>query len=138
MYIPPTAWFIVAALAAFTLTYSHGVSGQRAFVSPLRREKLYPSLQWGDGDMTSRIFAVTWHMVTVVFASSGVVLLLLAASALEGNSLPLLISGLYAAFVLLAFALVAPRALVTLRRPFALTVVISLVTVCVASWLGTR
>lgn len=136
--VPPTAWFLVAALAAFTLAYSHGVNGQRAFVAPLRRERLYPSPQWGDEDMTSRIFAVTWHMVTVVFVACGVALLLLAAGVVEGKTLPLLVSALHATFIVLAFAIVGPRALATLRRPYALRVLFSLVTVCVASWLGAR
>jgi hypothetical protein len=136
--IPTTSWFIVAALADFTLVFTHGVSGQRGFVLPLRRERLFPSRQWGDEDMTWRIFAATWHLVTAVFVSCGVVLLLLAMGVLRGNSLPLFISALHATFIVLAVSIVGPRVLVTLRRPFAITVVISLVTVCVASWLGTR
>jgi hypothetical protein len=136
--IPPTAWFIVAALAHFTLVLTHGVSGQRSFVSPLRRERLFPSRQWGDEDMTWRIFAVVWHMGTAAFGSCGGVLLLLAMGVLEGNSLPLFISALHATFLVLAVFIVGPRLLYVLRRPFAITVVICLTTVCVASWLGTR
>ena len=138
MDIPPTAWFILAALADFVLAIAHGVGGQGSFVSPLRRERLYPSPQWGDEDMTGRIFAVTWHIVTVVFVASGVVLMTLAIGLIEGGFLPSFISALHATFIVLAFAIVGSRALYTLRRPWALMVVVSLVTVTVATWLGTR
>ena len=138
MEISPTTWFIAAAMAAFTLALLHGVVGQRTFVSPLGRERLFPTRPWGDEDMTWRIFAITWHMVTAVFVSCGVVLLLRAMGVIEGNSLPFFISSLYAAFIVLAVSIVGPRVLVTLRRPYAITVAICLVTVCVASWLGTR
>ena len=138
MDVLPTVSFIVAALASFVLGLMHGVNGQRSFVSPLRRERLYPSPQWGDEDMTRRIFATTWHMVTVVFAVCSVVLLLLAMGILQGNVLALFISALYATFIVLAILIVGPRAISTLRRPYALAVIMNLATVCVASWLGTR
>jgi hypothetical protein len=136
--IPSTSWLIVAALADFTLVFTHGFSGQRAFVSPLRRERLFPSRQWGDEDMSWRIFAATWHLVTAVFLCCGVVLLLLAMGVLEGNSLPFFLGAVHAVFLVVAVGIVGPRLLGLLRRPFAITVIISLVTVCVASWLGTR
>jgi hypothetical protein len=138
VHVPPSACFIVAALASLVLGIMHGVSGQRSFVSPLRRERLYPSPQWGDEDMTGRIFAITWHMVTAVFASCSVVLLLLAMDVLQGDLLPLFISALYAAFIVLAIVIVGPRTRSTVRRPYALVVAISLTTVCVGSWLGTQ
>jgi hypothetical protein len=131
-------WFFVAALASFVLLCTHGLAGQRSFVSPLRRERLYPSPQWGDADMTWRIFAATWHMISVVFGVSAVVLLLMGLGALEGRSLPYAISALYATFIGLALFVVGPRMPYMMRRPFALMVVTCLVTVCAGSWLGAR
>ena len=136
MEISTTTCFFVGSMASFLLALMHGINGQRSFVSPLRRERLYPSPQWGDEDMTGRVFATTWHMVTVAFAACGVVLLLLAMGLLESDLLPRFIAALYAAFVVLAISIVGPRTLDTLRRPYALTVVVSLMTVCLASWLG--
>src|SRR5687768_12089420 len=69
MNIPPVVWFLVASLASFTLSFMHGVNGQRSFVSPLSHTALFPTSQWGDEDMSRRIFAVTWHMVTLAFGS---------------------------------------------------------------------
>ncbi len=138
MDIPPASWFLVGALADLTLVVTHGVSGQHGFVAPLRRQRLFPSRQWGDADMTWRIFAVTWHLVTAVFGCCGIVLLLLALGVVDGHSLPLFIGGLHATLLVATIFLVGPRLLTLVRRPFAMTVVASLVTVCVASWLGTR
>jgi hypothetical protein len=136
--LPPAIWFLAAALASFLLAFLHGVNGQRSFVAPLSRTPLSPSPQWGDEDMTRRVFTVTWHMVTLAFGSCGVVLLLLAMAVLEGSLLPRFITGLHAAFIVLAIAVVGPRVLYTLRRPYGVAVFVSLLTVCLASWLGTR
>lgn len=138
MALPSSLWFGVAALGSFVLAYAHGVCGQRAFVAPLRRERLYPSAQWGDEDMTSRIFAVSWHMVTVVFVGSGIALLLLALGRIDGTWLPRSISVLSASFLVVGFVFIGPRSPVTLRRPFALMVLLSQLAVCIGSWLGTR
>ena len=136
MNLPPALWFLVAALASFVLAYLHGVNGQRAFLSPLSRTVLAPSSQWGDADMTRRIFAVTWHMATLAFGACGVVLLLLAMGVLEGRLLPWFIASLHAAFIVLSVAIVGPRVTYTLRRPYAVVVFLCLTTVCAASWLG--
>jgi hypothetical protein len=136
--IPPFAWFIVAALADFTLVFTHGVVGHPAFLMRLTRDRLFPTRSWGDEDMGWRVFAVSWHIGTAVFGFSGVALLLLATGVLEGHSLPLFISALHGAFFLLGVSIMGPRLLAALRRPIPISVAICFPTVCVASWLGTR
>jgi purine-cytosine permease-like protein len=73
-----------------------------------------------------------------LFLFSGGALLLFASSVLEGHALPLFISALHAAFLVMAVAFVGPRLLQALRRPVPLMACICLVVVCVASLLGTR
>jgi hypothetical protein len=136
--IPPTACFLLAALAAFTLAFAHGVNGQCTFVSPLRRERLFPTWPWGDEDMTWRIVATTWHLGTAVFACSGITLLLLALGVLESNAWPCFVAALHGALLALSVCILRPRLLQTMRRPYALMVVTCVVSVCVGSWLGTR
>jgi hypothetical protein len=138
VHIPPTACFLVAALAAFALAFAHGVNGQHTFVSPLRRERLFATWPWGDEDMTWRIFATTWHLGTAVFACSGIALLLLAVGVLEGNAWPYFVAALHAALLALSVCFLWPRLLQVIRRPYAIMVVTCLVSVCVGSWLGTR
>jgi hypothetical protein len=135
--IPPAAWFLVAALADFTLVVAHCI-GHQVFLVPLTGARLFPTRAWGDEDISWRVFAVSWHLATAVFAFSGVALLLLALGALEGGWLPLFISALHGAFFVLGLAILGPRLLAALRRPIPLAVAVCLPTVCVASLLATR
>jgi hypothetical protein len=135
--IPPTSWFIVAALADFAAAIGHGVLGQRGVVSRLTPGGLFSS-SWGDEDMNRRLLSFIWHFATAAFLFSGVALLLLALGVLEGRALPLFISVLHAAFFVLAVAFVGPRLLQTLRRPVPLLACLCLMVVCVVSLLGTR
>jgi hypothetical protein len=135
--ISPTSWFIVAALADFALGFGHGVLGQRGVVSQLTPARLFPS-PWGDEDINRGLLSLIWHFVTAAFVFSGGALLLLAWGVLECQALPLVISALHAAFLVIAVAFLGPRLLQALRRPVPLLACICLIVVGVASLLGTR
>ena len=137
MDLQPTTWFIVAALADFIAGIGHGVLGQRGVVSLLATARLFPS-PWGDEDMSRRLLSFIWHFITAIFALSGVALLLLAAGVLEGHALPLFLSALHSAFLVIAVAYLGPRLLQALRLPVPLLACICLMVVCVASLAGTR
>jgi hypothetical protein len=132
--IPPTAWFIVAALADFAAAFGHGVFGQRGVVSQLTPARLFPS-PWGDEDMSRRLLSFIWHSVTAAFALSGVALLLLAGGVLEGQALPLFLSALHAAILVIAVAFLGPRLPQALRRPVPLMACLCLMVVCVVGLL---
>jgi hypothetical protein len=132
----PQAYFLIAAVADFTAVIVHGIIGHRALMSPLTRDRLFPTHAFGDEDMSWRILAVTWHVVTAAYASSGVALLLLALGLLHGTSLPLCLSAMHAAFLLVGVSIVGRRLLSAFRRPIPITFAICMTTVSVAGWLG--
>ncbi len=129
-------YFLIASVADFTAVIVHGILGHRALMSPLARERLFPTPAFGDEDMSWRILAVAWHVVTAVFASSGIALLLLALGLSHGTSLPLFLSVMHAAFLFVGVSVLGPRALAAFRRPIPITFAICMTTVSVATWLG--
>jgi len=129
-------YFLIASVADFTAVLVHGILGHRALMSPLTREHLFPTNAFGDEDMSWRIYAVTWHVVTTVLASSGGALLLLALDLLHGASLPLFLSVMHAGFLFVGVLILGPRALSAFRRPIPITFAICMITVSVAAWLG--
>ncbi|MBI3537925.1 MAG: hypothetical protein HY070_10240 [Chloroflexi bacterium] len=131
-------YFLLATVADFTAVIVHGIIGHRVLMSPLTRDRLFPTRAFGDEDMSWRIFAVTWHVVTAAYASSGVALLLLALGLLHGTSLPLSLSAMHATFLIVGVSIVGRRLLSALRRPIPIMFAICMTTVCVAGWLGTR
>jgi hypothetical protein len=135
---PSRVYFLLAAVADFTAVVVHGIVGHRALMSPLTRDRLFPTRAFGDEDMSWRILVVAWHFVTAVFACSGVALLLLALNLLHGTSLPLFLAGTHVAFLLVALSIVGRRFLSAFRRPIPIAFAICMMTVCVAAWLGTR
>lgn len=110
------AYFLIAAVADFTAVIVHGIIGHKVLMSRLTRDRLFPTHAFGDEDMTWRILVVTWHVITAAFASSGVALLLLALSLLHGTSLPLCLSAMHAAFLLVGVSIVGRRLLSAFRR----------------------
>lgn len=135
---PSGAYFHLAAVADFTIVIVHGIIGHRTLMSPLTRDRLFPTRAFGDEDMSWRILAVSWHLVTAAFASSGVALLLLALNLLHGTSLPLVLAATHASFLLVALSIVGSRLLPAFRRPIPIAFAMCMTTVSVAAWLGTR
>lgn len=126
---------LAAAGAASIAVWAHGVVGQRWFVAQLSSLALRPTRPWGDADITRRVFAVTWHIVTALFAASAVALYLAAFEAVESRALLRFISIVWAAS--LGLGLVSfGRRLETLARPFGAVVGTCLLGVAVLAWLA--
>lgn len=124
---------LVAAGAASVLVYQHGIVGQRWFVAQLSSVQLEPTKPWGDADITRRVFAVAWHLVTAVFLASAVTLYLAAFEAVESRELLGFISIAYAGFIGVGLLYFGKRP-GALARPFAAVVVSCLVGVSAFAW----
>lgn len=126
---------LVAAAAASAAVWMHGVVGQRWFVAQLGSLELQPTRPWGDADVTRRVFAVVWHIVTAAFAGSAVALAFAAFEAVDSRALLRYISMTYAAFVGVGLVYFGTRPK-ALARPFAAAVVTCLVAVSVFAWIA--
>jgi hypothetical protein len=126
---------LLAAGAASAAVWSHGLVGHRWFVMQLGSLELQPTKPWGDADVTRRVFAAAWHIVTALFAVSAVTLYLAAFEALESDALLHFISIVHASSLAIGLLYVGTR-LETVKRPFALLVVACLLCVSVFAWLA--
>ncbi len=131
-------FFLVAGAADLTGVVVHGILGHRIVLTPLTRDRLFATRAFGDEDMTRRIFAVSWHVVTAAFGSSAVAFLLLATGRLQGTALPLVLSAMHATFLAVGLSLVGRRAAAAFRRPIPITFATCMTTACVSGWMGTR
>jgi len=107
---------LFAAVAASVGVCAHGIVGHRWFMGQLRSVKLQPTRLFGDADVSWRVFAVTWHVVTTVFLASAVVLYLTAFQALESRELLRFIAIIHAAFLGVGLVYLVKR-LDALTRP---------------------
>jgi hypothetical protein len=126
---------LLAAGAASAAVWAHGLVGQRWFVAQFGALDLQPTKPWGDADVTRRIFAVVWHIVTALFLASAVTLYLAAFEVVESHQLLRFISIAYAASLGVGLFYLG-RLPDALRRPFGAVVVTCLVAVSVLAWLG--
>lgn len=124
-----------AAGAASVGVWAHGVVGQRWFVGQLGNVEFRPTGPWGDADVTRRVFAVTWHIVTALFLASTVTLYLAAFEVVESRELLRFISIAYAGALGVGLFYLGRR-LDALRRPFGAAVAACLVAVSVLAWLA--
>jgi hypothetical protein len=129
-------YLLTAAIACFTAVIVHGVIGHRALFRPMSTDRLFETRQFGDADMTKRILVVAFHIVTVVFATSGVALLLLALGEIASVSLPRVIGTMFAGFLVVALAVLRSRMLSAMRYRIPIAFAICMTTVAVASWIG--
>jgi len=129
-------FFLVGAIASFTAVFVHGVLGHRALFSPMSPDRLFETRQFGDADMTKRILVVAFHIVTVVFATCAVALLLLALGEVSSVALPRMIGTMYGGFVLVALAVLRGRAIAAFRGWIPIAFAIAMTTVAVGSWVG--
>jgi hypothetical protein len=102
-------------------------------MAQLRSVELQPTRLFGDGDVSWRVFAVTWHIVTAVFLASAVVLYLAAFDALDSRELLRFIAIIYAAFLGVGLIYLVKR-LDALRRPIPPIFVTGMVAVSVLAW----
>jgi hypothetical protein len=126
---------LLAAGAASAAVWAHGVVGQRWFVAQLGALDLQPTKPWGDADVTRRVFAAAWHIVTAVFLVTAVTLYLAAFEAFESDAVLRFISIVYGSSLAIGLVYVGTRP-ETFKRPFAMLVVASLLGVSVLAWLA--
>ena len=128
--------FWVAALADFTGVIVHGILGHRILFSPLGRDRLFATSAFGDEEMTRRILLVAFHLVTAVFACSGIAFVLLALGRVEGTATARFIGAMHLSFAVTAVGIVGERALAAFRRPIPIAFGSVMTTVGVLGWLG--
>ena len=127
---------LVAAVADFVAVFVHGYIGHRLYMSRLKREHLFANDAIGDEDITWRVFAITWHVVTVTFACSGIALLLAGFGTLPGSSLPRALAAMHGSFILVAALIMGSRIAGAWRRPIPIGFAVIMSTVLLAGWLG--
>ena len=131
-------FFLIAALADLTAVVVHGVVGHRIFVTPMTHERLFSTHEFGDADMSHRVLVVTWHAVTATFASSAVMMSLLAFGIVTNTSVSVFLSAMHASILVLGLFVAGPRVSALWKRPIPLGFVACMTTVVVMGWLGSR
>jgi hypothetical protein len=102
-------------------------------MAQLRSVELQPTRLFGDRDVSWRVFAVTWHIVTVVFLACAVVLFLAAFGTVESRELLRFIAIIYAAFLGVGLVYLMKR-LDALTRPIPPIFVTCMVAVSILAW----
>jgi hypothetical protein len=128
---------LLAGAAASVAVGTHGVVGHRWFMAQLRSAELQPSSLFGDRDVSWRVFAVTWHVVTTVFVASAVALYLAAFDAGESRELLRFIAIIHAAFLGVG-GLYLMRRLDMLQRPIPPIFVTCMISVSVLAWVASN
>ena len=128
---------LVAALAATVATLVHGGVGHRWMMQQLHGVELPPSALFGDADVGLRVFLMTWHAVTAVFAVTAGALYLLAFGGGSGRELLLFLAALHLVLLLLGL-LVFARRLDAVLRPVPPVFAACMTTVAVATALAAR
>ena len=130
-------FFLAVALMDVTGVVVHGYVGHRAFLTPLTTERLFPTRLFGDAASSRRVFFVTWHAVTAAFATSAVMMLLMAFGAVASRPAALFAAALHAGFAIVALVVSGWRIIwPPKRRP--LGFVIGMTTAALIAWLGSR
>jgi hypothetical protein len=131
-------FFLVAAIADLLAVAVHGYVGHRLFITPLTPERLFPTRGFGDAETSRRIFIVSWHAVTAAFASSAVMMALLASGTVTSRPAALFLSAMHASFLVVGLAVTGRRIGRWIRRPrlIPLGFVTVMTTVTLMGWLG--
>ena len=124
---------LFAAGAASVAVCAHGIVGHRWFMAQLRSVELQPSRLFGDRDVSWRVFAVTWHCVTVVLLASAGALYLAAFEAVESRELLRFIAIIHTGFLGVGMVYLIKR-LDMLTRPIPPIFVACMVVVSVLAW----
>jgi hypothetical protein len=124
---------LLAAVAASAAVYAHGVIGHRWFTAQLARTELQPSRLFGDAEVSWRVFAVSWHIVTAAFLASAAALYLTAFGALESRDLMRFVAIMHVAFLGVGCIYMAPR-LDAFLRPIPVLFVIVMVGTASFAW----
>jgi hypothetical protein len=129
-------FFLVVVLVDLTGVVVHGYVGHRLFLTPLTSERLFPTRLFGDAARSRVVFVVTWHAVTAAFATSAIMMSLMAVGAVTSRPAALFSSAMHAGFAVVALAASGWRIFwPPQRRP--LGFVIGMSTAALMGWLGT-
>ena len=131
-------FFLVAAVADVLGVAVHGVVGHRLFLTPLSDDQLFPAPGFGEAGATRRVFVVTWHVVTAVFACSAVLMVLLASGAVTSAPAARFVSAMHVSFLLVALAVSGTRIGRMWKRPIPVAFFFVMATVALMGWLGAR
>lgn len=129
--------FLVAAVADVTAVVVHGYIGHRLIIGRLTRERLFSTRAFGDAEMSRRVLVVTWHAVTAAFASSAVMMFLLAFGLVTSRSTPLFVAAMHVSFLLVGLVVNAPRMRGLVLRPIPVGFITIMTTVALTASLGT-
>jgi NADH:ubiquinone oxidoreductase subunit K len=117
--------------------FAHGLVGHRWFTAQLRSVEMQPTplstRLFGEGDVSSQVFGLTWHIVTAVFLVSAAAFYLSAFGALESRDVLRFIAIIHAAFLAVGLFYIEKR-LDVLRGRIPSLFVISMVAVASLGW----
>lgn len=131
-------FFLMAALADLTGVAVHGFVGHRLFLTPLTSERLFPTREFGNAERSRRVYVVTWHAVTAAFASSAIMLLLMAFGAVTSRPAALFVSAMHIGFLIVGLVVSGPRTFRRPLKPIPVAFVTAMSTVALMGWLGSR
>ena len=131
-------FFLVAALADITAVVAHGYLGQRLIMDRLTAEHLFETRAFGTREATRRVLLVTWHAVTAAFASSAVMMSLLAFGAVTSRPAALFVAALHAGVLLVGLAVAGRHIFEGPLRPIPVVFVTCMTTVTAMGLLGSR
>ena len=131
-------FFLVAALADLVAVFAHGYLGQRLILDRMTTERLFQTREFGTAEATRRVLLVTWHAVTAAFASSALMMSVLAFGAVTSRPAALFVSALHAGILLVGLAVSGRHILDGPLRPIPVVFVTCMTTVTLMGWLGSR
>jgi hypothetical protein len=128
----------VGVVADLVAVFVHGVLGHRAVIAPLRGAPLFSTAAFGDADMTRRILAVAFHVVTAALACSSAAFAILAMGIIADPTWARWLGTLHVVFLVVGLSLVGVRLTGALRRPIPAVFSAVMVAGAAAGWLGAR
>jgi hypothetical protein len=113
-------WFLIAGGLSLLSAAAHGLGGEITILSKVRAEA-FPTMPNGDGAQAKAETRMTWHAVTLYFAATGVLLILMALGLISNAgpfaTLTVLHSGMWALLLALLPALTLRDPKAILRSP---------------------
>jgi hypothetical protein len=125
----------LAGCADLVAVFTHGLLGYRWAKRQLLPGRLAASAEFGDADMSWRIFAVTWHAVTAAFLTSALASLAVAGGLIAGG-VSRFIAVMHGSFLLVGVAFVAARLPEAMRRPIPIVFASCMTAVTILAWVG--
>ena len=135
-----TLFALVAAIGASVGVVTHGVIGHRWLMAQLRSVEMGAtplSLRlFGPDDVSTPVFTLAWHVVTLLFASAATVLFLTAFGALESRDLLRYIAAVQAGIVSLGLVIAGRRLRQLIKAPVPIVFFASMTVTGLFSWIA--